>query len=453
MIRYLFFFIAIWSSILTVGCDSSTTKAVASQPKTQESNKDAAQNSQSENFNKSVQPPKSDKESKPDKSTPVQVMTAKQQTISKTMELTGEVVAANKVVIRSNIDGTVIYCPWREGDSVKKGGRLVEIYRPIYKEEVNGAEAALAVARAKLADTMAGVRKEEIAQAMQNVRQFESCTFAKTDMERIEKLVKSGALPEEELEKARLAYIKCETGLSAAKEKHEMLKSGATPTDIAVQKALVKEAQSKLDMARAKLAESIITAPFDGIITKVDIREGDLATSKGAILSLMESASIVVRFSVPESYSNAVNRETSISAFFDALPNKEYSGKVVRLYPEIDSKTRTRTVEAKVDSSENLAPGMFARIDLATESSDKGVVIPDRAVLKTQSGEAVVFILKEDNTAEQRKIVTGIEAQGKIQVVSGLNQGEKFIASGNENLKNGSQVKVIKEGKEGKKQE
>ena len=389
MIRNLVIALCILAGMLAAGCESSTRSVNAADPKAK----------------------------KADKADRVQVVAARQQTLSRSIEATGDVVAANAVVIRASVDGPVAWCPWREGDSVKKGEKLVEIERPVYREEVRGAEAALAVARARLAALAAGSRKEEIAQAAENVKQYESCAaFAKTDMERTGQLAKSGAVPEENLEKSRLAYTKCDTGLAAAREKHEMLKSGPVATDIAVQKALVQEAEAKLDMARARLDECLAIAPFDGVVTRVDVRVGDLAAAKSPLLSLMETASIVVRFSVPEVHSHKLSGDSQVKVSMDAFPGREYDARIVRVYPEIDPRTRTRIVEARVKDPSALVPGMFARIGLTVESSDAGVVVPDRALLTAADGGMVAFVVV-DETAEQRKVKTGIENGSCVQIV------------------------------------
>lgn len=415
MIKNLGIVVFILVGLFLAGCDSSPLPAKADELKT---------------------------EKRAEKTDPVQVIAARQQTISRSIEVTGDVVAANTVVIRSSIDGPVADCPWREGDAVKKGEKLVEIDRPVYQQEVRSAEAALAVARARLAALMAGSRKEEIAQAAEMVKQYQSCTaFAGTEMERTKQLAEIGAIPEENLDKSKLDYIKCKTGLAAAREKHDMLKSGPVPTDVAVQKALVRESEAKLDMAKAKLAECLIAAPFDGVITRVDVHAGDMASAKAPLLTLMETASIVVRFSVPEVHSYKLNEDTPLQISLDALPNESFDARIVRVYPEIDPRTRTRIMEAIVDDYANLVPGMFARITLTTESSDAGVVVPDRALLTTSAGGTVAFV-SVNETAEQRKVKIGIENGSCVQVIEGILPGEMVIVAGHEKIKNGTRIKA-----------
>jgi len=376
------------------------------------------------------------------KSALVQVITAQKQTLSKELDLTGDVVATRTVVIRNSVEGPVAFCPWREGDSVTKGELLVKIDRPMYQAEMLASRAAVEVARAKLADLTAGVRKEEQVKAAQKVRQLKSLAeFAKKDRDRVARLVETGALPEEALEKASLAYIKADADLISARETYQILKSGPTRNDIDVQTALVKEAEARLAIARAKLEECTINAPFDGIITRVEAMPGDLASARSALLTMMDTSSIVVRFNVPESESAMLNRNTPVLISYDALGSKPYPAQILRVYPQIDPKTRTRTVESVPESAHNLVPGMFARVRLTTQKAVDTVVVPEKVVLTMENGSSAAFVVK-DLVSEKRSIKLGIENGSCIQVLEGIRAGEQVIISGQEKLKPGTRVKL-----------
>ena len=193
----------------------------------------------------------------------VRVVSAAKSAISRTLDLTGEFVAIEDVVIAAMVDGPIVFCPWREGDRVKAGQKLVEIDRRVYRENVRSAEAAVKVARAKLDDMESGTRPEEIAKAEELVRQLEEkAAFAKVDYERTAKLVESGALPGEVLDKVRVEFVSQTAQLAAAKEQLQMLKAGPTKTALAVQQAALDEAEARLALEKAKLAECVVEAPF-----------------------------------------------------------------------------------------------------------------------------------------------------------------------------------------------
>lgn len=376
----------------------------------------------------------------------VRVIYATQAKIAALLELTGEVVATNAVTIRATVEGPIGYCPWREGDRIEKPGqKIIEIDRPLYYEEVKAARAALEVAKKKLADLKAGPRPEEIARARQTVKKLEEeRAFAKTDLKRIESLVNNGAVPAEMAEKARVTYTKCVTDLAAAREQLKMLEAGPTRTQVAVQEALVKEAAQKVALAQAKLDECTIRAPFAGIITRVYVRAGDLAAVKAPLVDMMDPSSLVVRLGMPEAQASGVHPGTEVRVSLDAQPGRSYTGKVVRVYPELERKARTRTVEAKLSAAVDLAPGMFARVSVVLRSVENALVIPDAAILTRPDGTKEAFVVR-DGKALMRKVTTGIEQGQRVQVLSGIQPGEAVVVAGNESLKDGMPVRLIRE--------
>jgi multidrug efflux pump subunit AcrA (membrane-fusion protein) len=377
----------------------------------------------------------------------VKVEQVRPQPISRVLETTGEVVATNTVVIAATIDGPISFCPYREGDWVRAGQKLIEIDRPLYREEVNSAAAALTVAQAKLDDLKAGSRPEEIAQAEETVKKLqEALAFAKTDMERIAKLVERGGLPGEAQEKARVTFVDLQSQLASAQQRLEMLKSGPTQTAIRVQEALVKEAEAKLNYSKAKLAEGVIVAPLSGVVTKVHVRRGDLATLKSPLIELSDPSSFVIRFGVPETESGAIFLSLAIQVTFDAYPGRSFRAKVVRVYPEIDRRTRNRLVEARVLDQVNIVPGMFARIKVMLETISDALVVPSGSILTTPSGEKIVMVVR-DGKAARVKVSTGIIQGDRTQIISGIMAGDQVIVLGQEGLKDGAPVKIIGEGK------
>ncbi len=357
------------------------------------------------------------------------------------LELTGEIVPVKNILISSMVEGPITFCPWREGDHVEDGEKLIEINREIYRAEVTAAEAALAVAEAKLNDMREGTRPEEIEKARQSVREAEqNFNFEKSEFDKITQLVNSGALPGEELEKSRVKLTSAEAKLISARKHLEMLELGHTRTAIAVQQEEVKEASAKLDLAKARLSESMITAPFAGTITKVYVHEGDTATAKSPLLEMSDLKSLVVRCAVPEAQSSVVRRGMKADVRLDALPSKVLSAEVIRVFPELDPLMRTRTIELMVHDEVDFAQGMFARVRLILDTIPDAITVPVQSVMVSSEGTSIVFVAK-DGKAMQRKVQTGFEESGRIQILSGLNSGEQVIISGQENLKDGAEIR------------
>lgn len=104
----------------------------------------------------------------------VEVQSVRRGEVAQFLQVSGEIVATESIVVAATKEGPITFCPWREGDSIRAGEKLVEIDRPIHQAEIEAAEATLSVARAKLADLEAGARPEEIHKAEADVRRWEA---------------------------------------------------------------------------------------------------------------------------------------------------------------------------------------------------------------------------------------------------------------------------------------
>jgi membrane fusion protein (multidrug efflux system) len=372
----------------------------------------------------------------------VLIEVVKQADLIQTLPLTGEIIAVETAKISSTVDGVIGLCSFREGDKVEEGTIMIEIDRETLRAEVFTAEAALDVARARFADSTAGTRPEEIDKAFEAVKQYkESTEFSSKDLERIAMLVKSGALPTEELEKTRVKHVSEQSKYNAAKRQLDMLKAGLTVTTIAIQRAAVKEAEAKLAMAKARLAECTVKAPFSGVVTKLWVKKGDMAAVKAPLLELSNFDSIVVRCAVPEKYATGLNEGMLAEVSIDAISGRTFTASVARVFPELDSRMRTRTIELVFDDAKDLMPGMFARLKLILQKLPDVISLPVQAVRTSPDGKKMVFIPFEGK-ALARPVETGIQIGNSIQIESGLNPGDKVIVAGNDKLKDGAEIRV-----------
>ncbi|MFP4284478.1 MAG: efflux RND transporter periplasmic adaptor subunit [Desulfovermiculus sp.] len=372
----------------------------------------------------------------------VEVKAAQEAKIARILERTGEVVATESVVIAATKEGPIAYCPWREGDEVKAGEKLIEIDRQVHRAEARQAEAELKVAKAKLADLKAGTRPEEIDQAKASVRKWQTTLEeAQTTYERQKRLQSQEFTSEQSLDQARERMEVTRAELEDAEEKLRMLKAGPTGTEIAVQEASVEDTEAKLDLARAHLEESLIKAPFDGVIDKVHVRRGDLATPRSPLIEMFDPDSLVVRFSVNEAHAAAMRPGLPVKVQLDALSGQTFQGEISRVYPSLEDDLHTRTVEAELAGSQDLMPHQFARIILQLKVVKNAVIVPVEAVSEKPDGSKVVFVV-EDGEAVQRSIEVGIEQEQRVQVVKGIEQGDQVVVAGSDGLNDGTPVRV-----------
>lgn len=374
----------------------------------------------------------------------VEVVQAKVRDLTRDLQITGEVVATRSVVVAATKEGPVSYCPWREGDRVGAGEKLVEIEREIHRAEARAARAALAVSRARLADLRAGTRPEEIASAEAAVQKWQATLDeAQKTYQRQADLAEKDFTSRQSVDQASERVRVAKAELAAAEQKLRMLKAGPTATEIAVQEAAVEEATARLALAEAHLAECVIAAPFDAVITAVHVRAGDLAVPRAPLVELYAPDSLVIRFSVPERFSADLRQGMKIEALLDAFPRQTFPGEIVRVYPALDADMRTRSAEATLQTEAALMPHQFARLTLHLDTVKNAVTVPADAVLETPEGAHVVFVV-EENKAVRRKVEIGIEQDRMVQVTKGLSPGEKVVVTGNEMLKDGTSVRSSK---------
>lgn len=309
----------------------------------------------------------------------VRAQTAKVMAVSETVELTGNIAATKTAKLSSPAEGPIKSLNVREGDFIRKGSVVLRIGR------TQSADALLISAQEDL-------KKEE------------------DELKAVETLVKSGAIPGEQLDKARANFAK---------------------------------AKAQLIRVQENLEDYIIRAPWNGFVSKVHITEGTFVAPRTALVEMFDPGSLVVQFSVPERIAGLITRATKLIVKIDAFPDKQLKAGIIRIYPDLDLKTRSRLIEANLNEKLPVIPGMFVRIKAILNTIPQAVTIPSVAVIQMPNGEKIVYVVS-DGKAVRKKINTGIEdsSLSLIQVVNGIEPNEQIVVSGHESLKNGIEVKI-----------
>ncbi len=173
-----------------------------------------------------------------------------------------------------------------------------------------------------------------------------------------------------------------------------------------------------------------IISPQDGVVTALNVREGMRITPDTEMMSLVDLSSVWIIAQVFEDQANWVKVDELASATLSAFPDKVWRGEVEYVYPEVDPTTRTLKVRFRFDNPEGiLKPNMYANIILFAEPKSNVVSIPLEALIRSSQGNRVIVLLK-NGRFQVRPVTTGIESGEKIEIISGLNPGEKVVASG-----------------------
>ncbi len=333
-------------------------------------------------------------EAKSTAATPVQVAQVVRGDISTWLSYTGSIKPWREVKVVPDIPGKVAKIYVREGDRVKQGQVLAELDTRTARLQFEQSEAGLVAAQAN----------------------FHS---ASKDWERTQELRQRGTVSPQQYEKVQLAY-------EAAK-------------------AQLQQAESGLKLARHQLEISVMKAPFSGIVTERNMNEGEyinpaMSGPQGpSVLTLMDLSKVKIEVHASENDMGKISIGQEAHVTVDAYPERTFYGKVSSVHPAADPMSRTFKVEVAVPNEDRtLKAGMYTRMELYLLVHKGVLLVPERSVLE-RKGMFVLFVADGD-MARMREVKLGLSSRGVVEIVEGVQEGEKVIVRGNYGLKDGVKV-------------
>ncbi len=207
-------------------------------------------------------------------------------------------------------------------------------------------------------------------------------------------------------------------------------------------------AKLQLDVAKTNLQNlaenTYLLSPTAGVVTARNYDNGDIYSGQLPILTVMQINPVKLVINVSESYYAQVKLGMPATIRFDIFEGQTFQGKVSLIYPTIDERTRSFSVEIKLNNSNyKVRPGMFGRVELNFGTA-KRIVVPDMAVVKqTGSGEYFVYVYK-DGTVIFQKVELGRRMGNEYEIISGLNDGDQVVVSSQTKLADGRKVNLVK---------
>jgi len=317
----------------------------------------------------------------------------------------GYVVARRKAAVASKGTGTLVFLGVDEGDRVKKGQ---------------------VIARLDDSDVMATLQRSR-----ENLRLAQAdLNDAKQSQERMRILLKEGAVAQAEFDSAEARYQRVVATIDAAR-------------------FAVKEAEVAVENTR-------IIAPFDGTVLKKNADVGEIvaplagaASSKAAVVTIADMASLEVEADVSEANITRVSGEQNCEIALDAYPQQRYPGYVSKIVPTADRAKATVLVKIRFrDYDQRVLPEMSAKVTFLAAGSpanteSKPVLTVPAAAVTTRDGRQVIFQIKDDRAVEI-PVTTGEKLGSLLEIKSGLKEGDKVIAKVDEQINNGAKVTLKK---------
>jgi membrane fusion protein (multidrug efflux system) len=321
--------------------------------------------------------------------TPVVVAAAAVGDMEERIEGTGELAAPDRAVIAAEVDGRITEIRVDEGAQVAAGEVLLAIDPEKRRLDSDSAGAQLRDAEASL-------------------------VVAQREYERATALHDQGIASDSLLDQRS-------TELSRAQARRD---SSLAASGVA----------SKL------LRDASVRAPFAGLVARREVSRGDYVRTGQALLEVVALDPIEVEFSVAERDSARVAPGQPVTVSVAPYPNEKFVGAVSAVSPVIDPRTRTMRVKARIPNADRrLRPGLFARTDLGVAKRSGVVLVPAEAVLQRADGE-VIFTVGPDDRARRLLVKTGVQRDGRIEIVEGLAGDAQVVIAGQAGLVEGAAV-------------
>ncbi len=374
----------------------------------------------------------------------IQSATVERQSLPVTISANGSVLPERSANVSPKSSGILKQLLVKEGDRVQQGQILAYMDASNLQGQYTQATGGLAQAQANLTKTITGNRSQDIAQAEAQLANDKAALgSAEATFQQNQQLFSAGALAQRDLITSRAARDQAAAQVRKSQQALDLQKAGSRPEDIATAKAQVVSAQGTLQTIQAAIEDTVIRAPFSGLVTKKFADPGAFVTPSTAGSSASSAAASILALAstnqidayVAEANIAQIKVGQTVKITADAYPGKTFAGKVVQVAAQSTVTQNVTSFEVKTSVSDPqnlLRSGMSTHVDFNVGTLDKALVIPTVAIVR-QNGMSGVQVMggeKGSRSPEFRPITTGVSTDdGKTVVLSGLKEGDRVLIS------------------------
>jgi RND family efflux transporter MFP subunit len=363
----------------------------------------------------------------------------------------GKVEASRKAELAFQVAGLLVSLPVKEGQKVAKGEVIAQLRQDEFQARLKTLKAQLDQARVALQSLQAGERPEERRRREAHVRATEAkLANARIELDRHTRMVERGVGARADLDRARTDYGVAVADHKAAVQVFEKGTIGREE-DIEAQEAAVRGLEARVVEANIQLADSTLRAPFDGVIARRFVEEKQNVTAKQPVVRFQDVDEIEIGVDVPEAVMAAGIRLAdivSLVAEISGAPGFRFPVRVREIAQVADPTIQTFHVRVAMPSptEPRILPGMTATVTLtyrrASVLGDR-ILVPVEAVAMTSTGEQVAWVLGADGTVAPRPVKLGAALGGRVEILDGLQPGDRIATAGVRFLRDGMKVKDL----------
>jgi RND family efflux transporter MFP subunit len=314
----------------------------------------------------------------------------------------GNLIGEATVDVVPRVAGRIEAVSVQLGDRVARGQQIAKIEDREIREQINEAEASLAVNQATL------TQRENDAAALANT------------LERIRAQHKAGLIAQQALEDAETRH-------------------GAAVSQVAAAKAQMNQTRARIEGLKITLSNTTILSPVDGFVSRRLLDPGAFAGANTPVLSVVAIGTVRLVASIVERDFKRVQPGVPAVVQVDTFPGEQFSGQVSRVAPVFDPATRTAQIEIGIPNpGYRLKPGMYARVQLTVDRRPRALTVP-RNALVDMAGRRGVFVV-EEQTARFQEVRTGLQDADRVEVLDGIVEGQRVVTTGALALRDGDRV-------------
>jgi HlyD family secretion protein len=332
----------------------------------------------------------------------VEVASVTRTSIAGQITLVGNLIGDATVSVVPRTGGRLQEMSVRLGDRVNRGQRIAKIEDFEIVQQVKQAEAAQEVAQATIRQRDADLK------------------LAETNVERSRNLFERQLLPKQTLDDNEARYQAAIAQLDLARAQNT-------------------QSKARLEELRINLANTIVTSPVNGFVARRAVDPGAFVSQNAPVADVVDITRVRLVANVVERDLKELQSGDPTRVEVDAFPGETFRGRIARVSPVLDPATRTAQIEIEIPNTDfRLKPGMYARVGIITSTKKDALVVPSDAVIDL-GGRRGVF-LPQSNQAVFRAVQIGTEEQDTVEILAGVQEGDKVITTGAAALRDGDRI-------------
>ncbi|GAB4159340.1 MAG: efflux RND transporter periplasmic adaptor subunit [Cyanobacteria bacterium J069] len=351
---------------------------------------------------------------------------------------TGTTQPVRQASLRSQVEGRLLDLNVDVGDSVRQGEVLGRLDSSLLSAAVNQDRAELAALESQVAQAEAEVSdaRAQAAQAEVELQQ------ARLDSDRLQRLAAEGAISQQQADQARTAALSSEQVFLSAQERIRTRQQA-----VVAARRRVQAQQAAVEEARERQTYSVLAAPLDGVVLERLTESGNLVQPGNEILKVGDFSAVKVAVQVSELDLAQLRTGQPTRVQLDAYPGETFAGRVSRISPAADPSSRLVPVEVVMPNSgsRRLGSGLLARVQFQSQQAGR-IVVPEAALEAGGEGnDSVVFVVEgtgAEAKAVARPVQVGDRANGRVEILSGLQPGEAYVLRSSRPLQEGESVRL-----------